>query len=125
MIANGEVEIHRIEFRAGYRCSKHHHQSKSNWFYCITGKLIIRVWQTDYDLVDETVLGPGEHTVVKPGLDHEFEGLEGGVALEAYWAELQHHDIIRTDHGGPCSLSPNLPEEASPRSPRSGPQPSA
>ena len=30
--------------------------------------LIIRVCQNDYDLVDETILEPGEYTKVKPGL---------------------------------------------------------
>lgn len=49
-------------------------------FFVESGKLLIRVWQNDYDLVDETVLGPGEYTKVKPGVQHQFECLEDAVA---------------------------------------------
>ena len=100
LLANSAVEIHQIEFKKGKRCSKHNHQTKSNFFFVLSGCLMIRVWQKDYDLVDETTLEAGEFTTVKPGLDHEFVGLEDGHALEVYWAELNHNDIVRTDHGG-------------------------
>ena len=59
----------------------------------------IRVWQKDYDLVDETVLGPGDFTAVKPGLYHTFEGIEDGIAFELYWANFQHNDIHRESVG--------------------------
>ena len=97
--ANGVLEFHRIDFKAGGVCSKHKHQFKWNGFYVVSGKMKIRVWQKDYDLVDETVLGPGDFTRVKPGLMHSFEGMEDGVAFELYWAEFNHDDIQRESVG--------------------------
>jgi quercetin dioxygenase-like cupin family protein len=97
--ANGVLEFHKIDFKAGGVCSKHKHQFKWNGFYVVSGKMKIRVWQKDYDLVDETVLGPGDFTRVKPGLMHSFEGLEDGVAFELYWAEFNHDDIQRESVG--------------------------
>jgi mannose-6-phosphate isomerase-like protein (cupin superfamily) len=97
--ANGVLEFHRIDFKAGGVCSKHKHQFKWNGFYVVSGQMKIRVWQKDYDLIDETILGPGDFTRVKPGLMHSFEGLEDGVAFELYWAEFNHDDIQRETVG--------------------------
>ena len=97
--ANGVLEFHRIDFKAGGVCSKHKHQFKWNGFYVVNGRMKIRVWQRDYDLIDETILGPGDFTRVKPGLMHSFEGLEDGVAFELYWAEFNHDDIQRETVG--------------------------
>jgi mannose-6-phosphate isomerase-like protein (cupin superfamily) len=98
--ANGVLEFHRIDFRAGGVCSKHKHQFKWNGFYVVSGRMKISVWQKDQqDLVDETILGPGDFTRVKPGYMHQFEGMEDGVAFELYWAEFNHNDIQRETVG--------------------------
>ncbi len=97
--ANGVLEFHRINFTAGGVCSKHKHQFKWNGFFVEKGRMIVRVWQKDYDLVDETILGPGDFTRVKPGVYHQFEGLQEGVAFELYWAEFNHNDIVRESCG--------------------------
>lgn len=98
--ANGVLEFHRIDFRAGGVCSKHKHQFKWNGFYVMTGRMKVRVWQKDQqDLVDETILGPGDFTRVRPGYMHQFEGIEDGVAFELYWAEFNHDDIQRETVG--------------------------
>jgi mannose-6-phosphate isomerase-like protein (cupin superfamily) len=97
--ANGALEFHRIEMVKGGVCSKHMHELKWNGFFVESGKLIVRVWQKDYDLVDETIIGPGQYTKVKPGLYHQFECLEDGVAFELYWAEFNHNDIKRETVG--------------------------
>jgi len=99
--ANGVLEFHRIEFRAGYKCSEHYHKHKWNGFFVESGKMIVRVWQTadQEGLVDETVLSAGDFTQVKPGLVHQFEGVEDGVAFELYWAEFNHNDIERRTVG--------------------------
>jgi len=70
-------------------------------FFVESGKMIVRVWQSDDQegLVDETILGPGDFTQVKPGKVHQFEGLEDGVAFELYWAEFNHDDIVRRTIG--------------------------
>lgn len=97
--ANGALEFHRIEMVKGGVCSKHMHEFKWNGFFIESGKLIVRVWQKDYDLVDETIIGPGQYTKVKPGLYHQFECLEDGVVFELYWAEFNHNDIKRETVG--------------------------
>lgn len=103
--ANGSLEFHRIETKKGGVCSKHLHSFKWNGFFVESGKLLIRVWQNDYDLVDETILGPGDWTKVKPGVMHQFECLEDAVAFEVYWAEFNHHDIKRETVGYNNDLS--------------------
>lgn len=97
--ANGALEFHRIEMEEGGVCSKHLHRYKWNGFYVESGKMLIRTWQRDYNLVDVTILNKGEYHKVKPGLYHQFECLESGVAYELYWAEFNHHDIVRESVG--------------------------
>ena len=99
--ANGVLEFHRIEFKKGVQCSKHKHKFKWNGFFVESGKMIVRVWQQGKQdgLVDETILNAGDFTRVKPGLLHQFEGLEDGVAFELYWAEFDHNDIERETQG--------------------------
>jgi len=97
--ANGVLEFHRIEFKAKGTCSKHKHAFKWNGFFVESGEMIVRVWQNDYDLVDETVLKAGDFTQVKPGVYHQFEGVKDGVAFELYWAEFNHDDIQRETVG--------------------------
>ena len=71
--ANGALEFHRIQMKEGGVCSKHMHEFKWNGFYVEEGMMKIKVWSEDYDLVDETILGPGDYTKVKPGVFHQFE----------------------------------------------------
>lgn len=97
--ANGVLEFHRIEMNTFGTCSKHLHEYKWNGFYVESGKMLVRVWQKDYDLIDETILEAGEYTKVKPGVYHQFECLKSGVAFELYWAEFSHSDIVRKDVG--------------------------
>ena len=84
ILANNALEFHRIDYKKGGVCSKHLHEWKWNGFYCMSGQLKIKVWQKDYDLVDETILSSGDFTAVKPGLYHSFECIEDGVAFELY-----------------------------------------
>ena len=63
--------------------------------------MLVRVWQQGKQdgLVDETVLNAGDFTQVRPGLLHQFEGIDYGVAFELYWAEFDHNDIERETQG--------------------------
>jgi len=97
--ANGALEFHRIQMNKGGVCSKHLHEFKWNGFYVEKGVMLVRVWQKDYDLVDETILYEGDYHKVKPGVYHQFECLESGVAYELYWAEFNHNDIVRETVG--------------------------
>ena len=103
--ANGALEFHRIEAKAGGVCSKHKHQYKWNGFFVESGKLIVRVWKNNYDLVDETTLSAGEYTKVPPGEFHQFEALEDTIAFEIYWAEFNHNDIQRETVGHSKSVA--------------------
>jgi mannose-6-phosphate isomerase-like protein (cupin superfamily) len=101
LIQNSLFEFHRIEFKSGFKCSEHEHKQKINFFFVESGKMLIRVWQDNDQegLVDETILESGDFAQVKPGKIHQFEGLEGGVAFELYWAEFNHDDIVRRTIG--------------------------
>ena len=96
---NGVLEFHKIKFKKGFKCSEHLHKFKWNGFYVESGKMLVRVWQEDQGLIDETILNEGEFTKIKPGLFHQFEGLEDGTAFELYWAEFNHDDIERRTVG--------------------------
>ena len=94
----GCFEFHRIDALKGHRCSNHKHKTKYNGFYVVSGKLQITVKQPT-GTTDITVLGPGDYTVVSPGVFHRFDVLEDTVAFELYWAELHPSDIEREDVG--------------------------
>lgn len=98
--ANSACELHRIEAVKDSECSKHCHQHKWNGFFVESGKLMIRVWKNDYNLVDETILSPGDYTAVKPGEYHQFVCLEDCVAFELYWANPLNHDDIKRETVG-------------------------
>lgn len=93
--ANGVLEFHRIEMKKGGVCSKHLHKYKWNGFFCESGQVIIRCWKKGYDLVDETILNPGDYTKIPPGEPHQFVCTQEGVSYELYWAEFNHNDIER------------------------------
>jgi hypothetical protein len=82
------------------QCSKHFHRHKYNLFFVVSGKLKIVTWKNDYDLVDETILGPYERTIIKPGEYHRFIALEDSYVIEKYWVQLSLSDIEREDCGG-------------------------
>jgi len=99
LIKTSSIEVHRIHVNEGGYCSKHLHQSKINAFYILKGILEIKRWK-DYDLVDITKLGPNQLSVVPAGEYHMFKALTFVDALEIYWTELNHNDIVRKIVGG-------------------------
>ena len=97
---NNNFELHRIETKKGAYCSKHRHKHKFNAFYIEKGMLKITVYETDYNLIEETIISTGELTTTKPGTYHRFEALEDTICYEIYWVELYGNDIEREDVGG-------------------------
>ena len=81
--ANGVLEFHRIEYKKNVACSVHKHKFKWNGFFVESGKMMVKVWQEGKQegLVDETILNAGDFMQVKPGLYHQFIGLQDGVAF--------------------------------------------
>ena len=101
LLKSPAVEIHEIEIKPKAYCSLHKHQTKFKAFYVISGKLQIERWKNDYELVDTTLLMPGDFTIVPPGEYQMFTSLNESVrGLEIYWSELNHNDIIRKNSGG-------------------------
>jgi len=92
-------ELHRIEAKAGYRCSTHCHNHKWNGFYVESGEMVVGIFKKDYDLKDETVLKAGDFTTVKPGEYHYFFCPVNTVAFEVYYPEMLSEDITRKDVG--------------------------
>lgn len=100
LIQNSFVELHRINAKAGYRCSEHKHAHKWNAFYVISGELEIHVRKNDYELTDVTVLRAGDFTTVSPGEYHWFSCTVDCAALELYYPEGISEDIQRKSVGG-------------------------
>lgn len=92
------VEVHHIHTKKGGYCSRHLHRHKQNMFYVLKGRLAVEVWKGN--LVDTTILGPGEMTTVAAGDIHRFHSLEDSEALEIYWVDIDPLDIDRQDTGG-------------------------
>ena len=94
VFAHNSTEVHIIEGKAGFKCSRHSHKYKWNRFVVLSGLLKILVYH-DNGPVDETILGPWQTTDVPPGAIHEFVVLEDTIAIEAYWVTLDAQDIDR------------------------------
>jgi mannose-6-phosphate isomerase-like protein (cupin superfamily) len=107
IIQNALVELHKINVKAGFRCSEHLHEHKWNGFYVESGVLEIHVRKNNYELTDVTVLRAGDFTSVRPGEYHFFVCTEACSALELYWPELLSEDIKRKNTGGP--MVSNMP----------------
>ena len=100
IIQNPLVELHKINIKAGYKCSEHKHEHKWNGFYVISGTLEIHVRKNNYQLTDITTLRAGDFTTVRPGEFHWFSSITDCVALELYYPELLSEDIVRKSVGG-------------------------
>lgn len=55
-------------------------------------------------LLNTTIVNPGESLIVKPGVWHRFYVIKSGKVVEVYWttdgAECDANDIVRLDTGG-------------------------
>ena len=94
------VELHKINIKAGYRCSEHKHEHKWNGFYVMSGELEIHVRKNDSSLTDVTTLRAGDFTTVRPGEYHWFQCVDDCNALELYYPETLSEDIVRKSVGG-------------------------
>jgi len=90
-IANGELFCGKIlEIRKGRRCSLHFHKLKTESFYLRSGRLLVRVKESEQsDTVDEFELAAGQCMDIPIGLVHQMEALEDA---ELYEFSTQHFD---------------------------------
>lgn len=103
LFEKNNVEIHRIEIKAGGFCSEHRHASKANAFFVESGTLDVLVWESELDgpkAADVTTLTEGQMMTVPPGKWHKFAAQSDVVAYEIYWVELNADDIERRTIGG-------------------------
>ena len=106
------TELHKINIKAGYRCSEHKHEHKWNGFYVISGVLEIHVAKNNYDLTDVTTLRAGDFTTVRPGEFHWFNCVEDCAALELYYPEALSEDIVRRSVGGRATVEITVPKKS-------------
>ena len=99
LFKSGSAEGHYIEARAGGYCSRHKHQTRTNQFFVVEGRLAIALWEAA-DQIDITILGPGEQATVPIGQDHLFMALMDTRAIEIYEARSMSEDIERKWQGG-------------------------
>lgn len=97
ILMNPFCEAHHVNALRGGVCSKHSHLFKTNLFFVIRGKLLIRTWKNN--LVDDIILTDGEYTSVKPNQLHLFEALEDTEFMEIYYPEGIKDDIKREIDG--------------------------
>ena len=103
LFTSDSVIVEYINFKRGYRCSKHKHQYRTNRFFCMEGILKIEIWKNyagNKYMVDETYLKPGEMCDAPPNEFHRFVGIEDGRALEIYYTKISDSDIVRQNQGG-------------------------
>jgi len=97
----GIHEVHYLSIKKNGFCSEHKHANRTNYFFVISGKLLIRVWVDGIShMVDETVLGPGESTMVPLNAWHQFHALEDCRVIESYEMKGASNDIQRRSQGG-------------------------
>lgn len=98
------TQVYYLEAKKGGYSSRHHHLTKYNKFFVVSGSLKIIVFREKELTPEETILVEGQSVDVPPLLDHKFEALEDTRAIEVYWGDqLQKEDIVRKDEGG-CFL---------------------
>jgi len=89
-------EVCYLSLNPHQRCSYHSHDSKSNFFFVIEGKLIVK---TQWGGV---ALGPNEFFTVHPPDLHEFQtGETPTKIIEIAFVKLNPEDINRENVGGP------------------------
>jgi mannose-6-phosphate isomerase-like protein (cupin superfamily) len=94
------IEVHKLSIYPNKTCSLHKHERKWNAFYVSVGVLFIVAHKRDYNLLDETILHPGDFTALPPGEFHRFYTRDEAVeCLEIYYPEPLSEDIIRKTIG--------------------------
>ena len=90
---NDSVSVNLLILIKGGVCSWHFHRHKSNIFYVVVGKVLIK---TEHN---ETILEPGHSILVPAPLKHQFEALEDSKMIEVMWVEYDPNDIVRETQG--------------------------
>ena len=90
---NSSVSVNILNLVKGGVCSWHFHRHKSNTFYLVSGKVLIK---TEHN---ETILEPGHSILVLAPLKHQFEALEDSKLIEVMHVSYDPSDIVRETQG--------------------------
>lgn len=101
-----------LQVDAGWRCSRHIHQHRWNYFRVISGMVDIVMFfpilpglPKEFRESGRVRLYAGESYDVRPEILHCFEVYKSGTLVELYWTldgtPTLLDDIIRFDEGGP------------------------
>lgn len=93
VFGNDIFEMHRIEVKKHFSCSKHYHKYKNNIFYVEKGSLLIEKWEKEK--LEKFILTPGDSLEIKNFVFHRFTGLEDSIAFEVYYFSIESEDIVR------------------------------
>ncbi len=107
LFENDLCEVCYLDLEPYQRCSFHHHNSKSNFFFVVTGELTIK---TEWGNV---TIGPNETFTVHPQDKHEFQTANAPTrVIEVAYVRLDPDDIYRGKLGGPIEETVNFDEPA-------------
>lgn len=96
------VEIWHASIDKGGFSSRHHHRSKVNDFYVVSGELAVLTYEGDMARVKAChTLKAGDKLSLGPGEWHRFQALTDVELIEIYWLlDIDAEDIVRSDTGG-------------------------
>jgi len=108
----GFHEVHYLSIKKGGFCSEHLHRGRTSFFFVISGRLKISLWsEGQKEMEDQTILGPGDSTIIPLLVFHKFEALEDTLAIETYELKGTNEDIERRTQGGRIDkVIENLPD---------------
>jgi len=101
---NPHTAVSFLRVKAGFQCSRHHHEERANVFTVISGVIKIEHWYPAMNTRYEIILGPGQSYTVPSKDVHRFSVLEDGEVIEVYYPDtggnVHPNDIVRLDTGG-------------------------
>lgn len=113
------VAVSYLELEAGWRCSIHYHRSRANYFFLVSGMVLIELWRSAVKPLggqlgppSRTIeLKPGGNAQVSPLIPHRFRVREPGRMIEVYTGDpVSLGDIVRFDEGGQDLLPDKMSE---------------
>lgn len=95
-------EVWHASIVAGGFSSRHYHTRKTNEFYVLSGRLLVKEFAAQYLAVPQRVyaLPAGTRCAVADHVWHLFEAVEPTELIETYYSHLKGEDIVRHDQGG-------------------------
>ncbi len=94
LFSTPSASFHALECVEG--CSSiHRHLHKFNHFYVVSGCIAVSVYTDEREQERTSFLRAGEHTMVDPGVWHQFTVVEPGTMTEWYTPDNGHSVDVR------------------------------